>query len=415
MLRPNATQKDPHKGTPACIGLRYRGLGSTPRGGGEPERGSMHPTAATGRLTLIDDSPVVLEVVGRALEEWGWTVARALGGQAGLDRIAKVPPEVIVCDLHMPDVTGLDVIDRVRAEMPEVPVIVLSGDAQLDAVLAAVRRGAFDYVVKTDEDLRPLAEAVRRAFEYRRLVRQNARLQADLDSARDRLAAQLMELNRQHDLLQQAKATSEHLLLNILPKTIAERLKVQGEDQIIADEIPAATVLFADIVGFTPLSSTLGPDELVRMLNGLFYRFDSLAVELGMEKIKTIGDAYMAAAGVPVAAEAHAEVAALMALRMVEALHEYNDAQGLELDLRLGLHSGPLVAGVIGKNKFVYDLWGDTVNVASRMESHGKPGRIHISDATQRLLRDRFDCERRGEIEVKGRGKMTTYFLQGLA
>jgi len=374
------------------------------------------PTAqGTGRLLLIDDSPVILEVVGRALEDRGWTVSRALGGRAGLDRLARATVEVVVCDLHMPEVGGLEVIEHVREHLPDVPVVVLSGDADLDAVLGAVRRGAFDYVVKSEEDLRPLGEAVRRAFEHRRLVRQNERLQADLDSARDRLALQLQELNRQHDLLQQEKAKSEHLLLNILPKTIAERLKTQGERKIIADEIEQATVLFGDIVGFTPMSSTLPPDELVRRLNGLFSRFDTLAVELGVEKIKTVGDAYMAAAGVPVAMAEHAEVAALMALRMLEELKRYNTEHDLDIVLRIGMHSGKLVAGVIGKNKFVYDLWGDTVNVAQRMESHGEPGEIQITEVTYGLVKDRFFCEPRGEVEVKGRGRMRTYRLKGLA
>lgn len=375
----------------------------------------MPASETSGRLVLIDDSPIVLDVVGRALEDMGWTVYRALGGQTGIERIEGVSPDVVVCDLHMPGVGGLEVIEHVRANRPGVPLIVLSGDAELDAVLAAIRRGAFDYVVKANEDLRPLGEAVRRAFEHRRLIRQNERLQADLDHARDRLAVQLQELNRQHDLLQKEQAKSEHLLLNILPKRIAERLKVEGEGRLIADRIDNATVLFADMVGFTPLSATLEPNELVARLNGLFSRFDELAEELGVEKIKTLGDAYMAAAGVPEMMPDHAEVAGLMSLRMLDELRSYNEENGFELRLRIGLHSGPLVAGVIGKNKFIYDLWGDTVNIASRMESHGRPGAIQITQATRDLVKQRFHCEPIGEIEVKGKGLMPTYLLSGLA
>lgn len=375
----------------------------------------MLSSQASGRLVLIDDSPVVLEVVGRGLEEMGWTVHRALGGEEGIGRIDEIGPEVVVCDLHMPGVDGLEVIEHVRSQHSGVPVIVLSGDADLDAVLGAMRRGAFDYVVKADEDLRPLGEAVRGAFEHRKLLRQNERLQADLDQAHDRLALQLKELNRQHDLLQLEQAKSERLLLNILPKSIAERLKTQGEQRILADQFDHATVLFADIVGFTPMSAKLTPAELVTMLNGLFSRFDELAQDLGVEKIKTIGDAYMAAAGVPVAMMDHAEVAALMALRMLDELRRYNEEHDLALELRVGLHSGSVVAGVIGKNKFIYDLWGDTVNTAQRMESHGQAGAIQVTEDTRELLKDHFRCEPRGELEVKGKGRMRAYLLTGLA
>jgi len=375
----------------------------------------MRVSEASGRLLLIDDSPIVLDVVGRGLEEMGWTVHRSLGGADGIERMTKVPPDIVVCDLHMPDVDGLDVIAHVREHHAGVPVIVLSGDEELDAVLGAVRRGAFDYVVKSSDDLRPLGEAVRRASERCRLVRQNERLQNDLDAARDRLAVQLQEVNRQHALLQREQEKSEHLLLNILPKSIAERLKTQGEGRLIANQFEGATVLFADIVGFTPMSAKLTPGELIERLNGLFGRFDALTVALGVEKIKTIGDAYMAAAGVPDPNPDHAEAAALLALRMLEALHAYNHELDIDLDLRIGLHSGTLIAGVIGTKKFVYDLWGDTVNVASRMESHGIPGTIQISAATHELLKDRFRCEPRGEIEIKGRGPMTTWLLSGLA
>ena len=375
----------------------------------------MTVTDSSGRLALIDDSPVILETVGAGLEEMGWTVHRALGGRSGIDRIDDVVPDVVVCDLHMPEVDGLAVLDHVREHHPHTLLIVLSGDADLTAVLGAVRKGAFDYVVKTDQDLRPLGEAVRRAFEHRQLQRQNELLQADLDSARDRLASQLNELNRQHDLLRKEQEKSEALLLNILPRSIADQLKDVEHDRLIADEFEQVTVMFADLVGFTPLSGTLTPEALVTMLNGLFTKFDELAEELGVEKIKTLGDAYMAATGLPLPMDEHAEVMALMALRMVETLHAYNREHDIDLNLRIGLHSGKVVAGVIGKNKFIYDLWGDTVNIASRMESHGVPGSIQISESSQALLKDRFRTEPRGEIEVKGKGQMSTWLLTGLA
>lgn len=207
------------------------------------------------------------------------------------------------------------------------------------------------------------------------------------------------------------KQTSERLLLNVLPGPIADRLKT-GEGMIV-DRFDAVTVLFADIVGFTALSSRTSPEELVTMLNELFSTFDGLAEKHGLEKIKTIGDAYMVVAGIPEPVPDHAVAMAHMALDMLDAITAYAARTGSDLTIRVGIHSGSVVAGVIGQKKFIYDLWGDTVNTASRMESAGLPGRIHVSEATYQLLRDHFELESRGPIEVKGKGTMTTYLLVG--
>ncbi|NUO55013.1 MAG: adenylate/guanylate cyclase domain-containing protein [Polyangiaceae bacterium] len=204
---------------------------------------------------------------------------------------------------------------------------------------------------------------------------------------------------------------SERLLLNILPRTISERLK--GGQQAIADGFANVSVLFADIVGFTVLSAKLPPQELVRVLNEVFSRFDELAEKHRLEKIKTIGDAYMVAAGLPEPRPDHAEAVALMALEMRAALDGLNRKHGYELEVRIGINSGPVVAGVIGKKKFIYDLWGDTVNTASRMESHGVKDAIHVTQATAELLKEKFDLESRGPIEVKGKGEMETFLVLG--
>lgn len=210
--------------------------------------------------------------------------------------------------------------------------------------------------------------------------------------------------------LSQEQAKSEKLLLNILPGSIADRLKHKSE--AIADGFADATVLFADIVGFTELSSRLSPQELVRRLNAIFSRFDALAEKHGLEKIKTIGDAYMIVGGLPEPNANHAVAIAQMALDMQAELRAINQAMGEHFDIRIGINSGPVVAGVIGIKKFIYDLWGDSVNVASRMESHGAAGAIHISESTYRLIQHQFHCEPRGTIAVKGKGEMTTYWLR---
>jgi len=211
--------------------------------------------------------------------------------------------------------------------------------------------------------------------------------------------------------LRQEQAKSEALLLNILPRSIASKLKAQTRP--IADQFGAASILFADVVDFTPWSERLAPADVVGFLDHLFSHFDELAERHGLEKIKTIGDCYMAAAGVPTPRHDHARALALMALDMLEAMRSDDGVGQLGLELRVGINSGPVVAGVIGRKRFLYDLWGDAVNTASRMESHGAPGRIQITRATYELVADEFECEPRGTIAVKGKGAVEVWYLLG--
>jgi guanylate cyclase len=211
--------------------------------------------------------------------------------------------------------------------------------------------------------------------------------------------------------LRSEQARAESLLLNILPRSIAEKLKAQP--QTIADQFTAASILFADVVDFTPRSEHLSPAEVVGLLDNLFSHFDTLAERYGLEKIKTIGDCYMVAAGVPSPRPDHARALALMALDMVSAMRSTDAMGDLGMELRVGINSGPVVAGVIGRKRFLYDLWGDAVNTASRMESHGTPGRIQITRATFELLDDEFRCEPRGTVPIKGKGDMETWYLLG--
>jgi adenylate cyclase len=204
---------------------------------------------------------------------------------------------------------------------------------------------------------------------------------------------------------------AENLLLNILPRSIAERLK--ADSATIADQFAAASILFADVVDFTPLSDLLQPADVVGLLDHLFTHFDLLAEHYGVEKIKTIGDSYMVAAGVPTPRTDHARVMALMALDMREAMRSEDGVGHLGLELRIGVNSGPVVAGVIGRKRFLYDLWGDAVNMASRMESHGTPGEIQVTRATYELLRDEFELEPRGTVPIKGKGDVETWYLVG--
>ncbi len=228
-------------------------------------------------------------------------------------------------------------------------------------------------------------------------------LNADLErKVRDRTRA-----------LTEAHRRTEALLLNVLPASIAERLK--GGESPIADHFDDVTVLFADIVGFTEMANKASPDQVVRILERLFTAFDALTETAGAEKIKTVGDAYMVVCGAPLPRPDHCRVLAMLALQMLEAVTHTNAAMGTQLSVRIGLHSGPVVAGILGTRKFAWDLWGDTVNTASRLESHGLPGRIQVGEALMgRLIAD-FHCTERGVIDVKGLGKMRTWFVEGEA
>jgi adenylate cyclase len=217
------------------------------------------------------------------------------------------------------------------------------------------------------------------------------------------------DLREKHLQLEEEQEKSERLLLNVLPAPIASRLK--EDQQTIAEAHTDVSVLFADIVGFTPLSASMDPENLVQVLNELFSLFDDAADRLGIEKIKTIGDAYMAASGLPYARPDHAVAMADMAMAMQESVEQFRKKHNFEIDIRIGINSGSVVAGVIGRRKFIYDLWGDAVNVASRMESHGAPGKVQVSQSTHDLLKETHQMESRGVIDVKGKGEMPVYFL----
>ncbi|WP_224362104.1 adenylate/guanylate cyclase domain-containing protein [Hyalangium versicolor] len=236
-----------------------------------------------------------------------------------------------------------------------------------------------------------------------------AQLDSQLRDANRLLEARITERTRE---LSEATQRSERLLLNILPHPIVERLK-RGE-QAIAERFEDVTVLFADLVDFTRWSMLLPPEQVVEILGQVFTEFDALSERYGLEKIKTIGDAYMVVAGVPAPRADHREVMAQTALEMVEAIRRLNRVLGTSLDLRIGMHSGPVIAGIIGTRKFAYDLWGDTVNMASRLESHGLAGHIHVGESTRVALQDRFTFEPRGETEMKSIGRVKTWFLTGI-
>ncbi|MBT5658416.1 MAG: HAMP domain-containing protein [Phycisphaerae bacterium] len=226
----------------------------------------------------------------------------------------------------------------------------------------------------------------------------------EVESARSTLAEQAISLEEE-------RQRSEHLLLNVLPATIADRLK--GGEEGIAEAFPEVSVLFSDIVGFTKMSARVGAKQVVDMLNEVFGLLDELAIKHGVEKIKTIGDCYMVAAGVPDRSPTHTQQIAAFSLEMQATIKDYAAKSGRDINMRTGIHTGTVVAGIVGTTKFSYDLWGDVVNIASRMESTGEPGQIQVSDAVRVRLQDDFHFDARGEVEVRGKGPMHTWYLTG--
>lgn len=293
---------------------------------------------------------------------------------------------------------GMEVLTVLRdtPHHPWPPVIVISGGTNLDDAVRCIEMGAEDYLSKPFNPV---------------LLRARVTTSVERKKLRDQEALRMRQLEQQHEAITQEQAKTEQLLLNILPRKIAQRLKA-GEEHI-ADAFPNVSVLFADMVGFTAMSRTMKASDLVKVLSDLFSRFDLITEKHGLEKIKTIGDCYMLAGGVPEPSDDHAHAAIDAALDMCLALEEIRERTGGALRMRIGVHSGPIVAGVIGLRKFTYDLWGDTVNVASRMESTGEPGRIHVSVHTADLIRSQFKLESRGCIEVKILGAVETYFVNG--
>jgi class 3 adenylate cyclase len=328
------------------------------------------------RILLIEDAVANIQTLSAVLKEQGYQLNVATSGQQALDLLERVRPDLILLDIMMPGIDGFETCRRIKAstQWREIPIIFLTAKTDTADIVRGFEVGAVDYVAKP--------------FNTHELL------------ARVRTHLALDHLHREN----------QRLLLNVLPAPIAEKLKKQSG--IIAERFDDVSVLFADIVGFTPLSARLSPTELLELLNTVFSSFDELAGRHGLEKIKTIGDAYMVAGGLPEPHADHLGSMATLGLAMLQNVAQLRLASG-SLGLRVGLHVGTVTAGVIGIRKFIYDVWGDTVNTASRLESQGAAGRVHVSDAVFQRLQGRFDFEACGTVQLKGKGPMTTYFLKG--
>ena len=349
------------------------------------------------RVLVVDDSRTLRRILLQELKSLGIeNVVQAADGGEALEVLKSNEIDLMLLDMEMPELDGLEVLELLKAEdgLQSLSVIVISGADALEKTVKCIEIGAEDFLPKPFNPVL-LKARIFSSFEKKRLR----------DLERERLAA----LNLEKQLLEVEQMKTEKLMLNILPRPIAERLK-RGEKNI-SGSYPDVSILFSDLVGFTKMSSQINATELVKLLNDLFTRFDKRAEALGLEKIKTIGDAYMAVGGLPIPRPDHADLCADMALGMFEDLDNFNRENGKSLNMRIGINSGPVVAGVIGFTKFSYDLWGNTVNTASRMESTSQHGRAQVSPSTHAALKDSFVMEAAGTVDCKGIGEVVTHFL----
>ncbi|MEM1172724.1 MAG: adenylate/guanylate cyclase domain-containing protein [Cyanobacteria bacterium P01_H01_bin.35] len=344
-----------------------------------------------GNVLVVDDNLVNRDLLARRVKRQGHVISSASDGFQALEMMRNQSFDLVLLDIMMPQMNGYEVLETLKADpkLRHIPVIMISAVDDIESIVRCIELGAEDYLSKPFNPVL-LKARINACLEKKRL--------------RDQEQAYLKRLAEEQE-------KSERLLLNILPAPIAQRLK-QGE-KTIADTFSEVTVLFADLVGFTKLSANLSPAELVELLNMIFSRFDELAEKYGLEKIKTIGDAYMIVGGLPTPKEDHAEAIAKMALDMLNQVKEFSEKQEKLLQIRIGINTGAVEAGVIGTKKFAYDLWGDTVNTAHRMESHGIPGKIQVTEDTYNCLIDKYTFQERGMIEIKGKGMMRTYLLMG--
>jgi class 3 adenylate cyclase len=341
------------------------------------------------RLLVVDDTETNRDLLSRRLVREGHLVDAVGDGEAALARLAADDFDLVLLDLMMPRMNGFEVLCRIKADprTRDIPVIMISALDEFDSAVRCIEAGAEDYLPK------PFNPVLLRA-------RINTCLEKKRLRDRERAVAEQLRVE---------KEKSEALLLNILPRTIVSRMR-QGEVEI-ADRYDEVSILFSDLVGFTTIASKFPAQRVIELLNRVFSKFDAIATEHGLEKIKTIGDAYMVAGGLPEPHADHAAAVAKMGLRMIDVVRETGEALGVPLQIRIGIHTGSAIAGVIGRHRFIYDVWGDTVNTASRMETYGLPNRVHVSAATWLRVKEAFPYEQRGPIEIKGKGTMQTYLL----
>ena len=369
-------------------------------------------------VLYVDDEENNLNSFKAALRR-NYNIYTALSGEEGMEILSKTDIHVIVTDQRMPHMTGVQFLQLIPDGQDNVKII-LTGFSDMESIIEAINTGkVYRYITKPwDKD--ELKITIDNAIETVILRRDNKHLIQELQEHNEQLEEKVrlrtQEIEKQKQIIEAAKIQSDALLLNILPAEIADELKQFGKSY--ARKHDQVSVLFADIKGFTSIAEKLTPVKLVTQLDEVFGAFDNIIAKYGMEKIKTIGDAYMCASGLPVADNENAIKSVKAALDMQQYIKEFgagNKIQNLPVfEIRIGIHTGPLVAGVVGLKKFAYDIWGDAVNLASQMEQHSEVGKVNISGETYSLVKDTFNCIHRGKIEAKSKGQVDMYFVESV-
>jgi class 3 adenylate cyclase/DNA-binding NarL/FixJ family response regulator len=398
------------------------------------------------RILFVDDEPDMKELIQQRLRkhvrEEKFVLEFAGNGRLALEKLKEHDDiRIIVTDINMPEMDGLTLLLELSKLDRPTRTLVVSAYGDMQNIRSAMNNGAFDFVTKpidftdldvtlektvqevmyllqsletkqklqdeTIERIKAQEEALKQAEENAELIRQqNVLLEA-------KVAERTIELAEKNDILNVELQRSEELLLNILPYETAQELKTKGKAE--ARFYPDITVMFTDFKGFTQIAEKLSPEQLVEEIDEIFTAFDLIMDKHGIEKIKTIGDAYMAASGLPALKDSHAldmVNAAVDIIKYMESQKQIRSAAGRPIfDIRVGIHTGPVVSGIVGHKKFAYDIWGDAVNLASRMESSGEAGQINISQATYERINSAYSCTFRGEIEAKNKGKVGMYFV----
>ena len=369
-------------------------------------------------VLYVDDEENNLNSFRAALRR-NYNVYTALSGEEGMDILSKNDIHVVVTDQRMPNMTGVQFLQHIPPEKDNIRII-LTGFSDIESIIEAINTGmVYRYITKPwDKD--ELKITIDNAIETIMLRRNNKHLIEELKEYNEQLEEKVFlrtkEIEKQKEIIEAAKLQSDSLLLNILPGEIADELKKFGKSY--ARKHDQVSVLFADIKGFTSIAEKLTPVKLVTQLDEVFGAFDNIIAKHGMEKIKTIGDAYMCACGLPLADNENAIKSVNAALDMQQFIKEFGAANKIQnlpvFEIRIGIHTGPLVAGVVGLKKFAYDIWGDAVNLASQMEQHSEPGKVNISGETYALVKNSFNCTYRGKIETKSKGEVDMYFVDSV-
>jgi len=369
-------------------------------------------------VLYVDDEENNLNSFRAALRR-NYNIYTALSGEEGMDILSKNDIHVVVTDQRMPTMTGVQFLQHIPPEKDNIRII-LTGFSDIESIIEAINTGmVYRYITKPwDKD--ELKITIDNAIETIMLRRNNKHLIEELKEYNEQLEEKVLlrtkEIEKQKEIIEAAKLQSDSLLLNILPGEIADELKKFGKSY--ARKHDQVSVLFADIKGFTSIAEKLTPVKLVTQLDEVFGAFDNIIAKHGMEKIKTIGDAYMCACGLPLADNENAIKSVNAALDMQQFIKEFGAANKIQnlpvFEIRIGIHTGPLVAGVVGLKKFAYDIWGDAVNLASQMEQHSEPGKVNISGETYSLVKNYFNCTYRGKIETKSKGEVDMYFVDSV-